>query len=374
MRTKFPMIVTLSQTPKNNQRVKITVMPPRKLAAMEAHIPYIPEKIIAADEFVVALLESLCKIKQRYKEKQFAKSKLDSSLLGCLRAEIQVNEEVLEKLKSKNSEKDAEIACLRQELHDFDFRNAILVEKTRQESLVRKNARIMNIAMFEDTFKNASRSIHDFAKPVISLMKASGWDLDLAADSIESGVVYFKRSDKKFAFEAFIARRMFHGMSLKSHNVDDILMVNDPLHYLIENPHSEFADFCRKKYLFVTHPVMELSFLGNLDQRMFVLSGKHPRTPFYQIFTRMAKWVWVLQQIATSIDLKTKIFAVNRGCQFSDIYMERIDKKGEGTADLDERHSSCKVEFMVMPGFKVGDTVVKAQVYVSEVRPSHGTY
>ncbi|KAJ6952903.1 hypothetical protein NC653_041906 [Populus alba x Populus x berolinensis] len=54
--------------------------------------------------------------------------------------------------------------------------------------------------------------------------------------------------------------------------------------------------------------MMEMCFFRNLDQRMFVLSGKHPRTPFYQIFARMAKWVWILQGIATSIDPISQIF------------------------------------------------------------------
>ncbi|EEF44032.1 protein GRAVITROPIC IN THE LIGHT 1 [Ricinus communis] len=325
----------------------------------EAHVPYNPDKIVAADENIVVQLEALCKIKRTYKEKRFIDSKL-GSCHSDLRTKIEVNERLLEKLKSQNRAKDAEIARLRQQLHDLDSGTAILVEKMRQKSLEIKNRRILNIAMFEDTFKMASKSIHDFAKPMISLMKASGWDLNLAANSIESGVVYFRRSDKKYAFEAYIARRMFHGIALKSYNVNGVMRYDDPINSLIEDSSSGFSSFCRKKYLFVVHPMMEMSFFGNLDQRLFVLSGKHPRTPFYQIFARMAKWVWVLQGIATSVDPNAEMYAVNRGSIFSDIYMEPIQ------ADIPNRgQSDSKVEFMVMPGFRFGDILMRCQVYLS---------
>ncbi|KAJ9167393.1 hypothetical protein P3X46_022048 [Hevea brasiliensis] len=345
----------------------ISAMKLAYIQLQEAHVPYNPDKIIAADECVVAQLEALCKIKRSFKEKQFIKAKPDSSYVDCVQAEIEVNEKLLEKLKTQKRFKDAEIVHLRQQLHDLDLGNAILVEKVRQKSLERKNVRALNIAMFQDTFIAASKSIHDFAKPVISLMKASGWDLDQAANSVEPGAVYSKRSHKKYVFEAYIARRMFHGISLKSYNVDDVMRFDDPIDSLIENHNSGFAKFCRKKYLFVVHPVMEMSFFGNLDQRMFVLGGKHPRTPFYQIFARMAKWVWVLKGIATSVDPKAEIFAVSRGSKFSDVYMESIE--GEETFIPNGEQSDIKVEFMVMPGFRIGDTLVRSQVYLSEVKP-----
>lgn len=333
----------------------------------EAHIPYDPEKIKAADELVVAELEALCKTKRMYKEKQLTKVKLDSSHSDVLKAEIEVNEKMLQKLKSQVKAKESELFRLQQELQDLHLRNAIMAEKIRQQSLKTNNVRVFDLKMFEDSFKAASKSIHDFAKPVISLMKASGWDLDLAANSIEAAVVYSKRCHKKYAFEAYIARRMFHGMSLQSYNVDDIMKFDDPFDYLVYKPDSDFAKFCRKKYLLVVHPMMEASFFGNLDQRMFVSSGKNPRTPFYQIFAKMSKWIWILQGFASSIDPKAKIFVVNKGCKFSNISMESVEELSEGTTGNGEEQTSYKVEFMVMPGFRIGDTLLKSPVYVSRM-------
>ncbi|XP_065848032.1 protein GRAVITROPIC IN THE LIGHT 1 [Euphorbia lathyris] len=331
----------------------------------EAHVPYDPDKISAADEHIVAQLEALHKIKRTYKEKekekQFGNDTPVLAEFDCLQAEIEVNEQLLENLKSLRSAKDYEIVNLRRKLHDLDSENAALIEKIREKSLERENARVLNVGLFEETFRKASMSIHDFAKPIIGLMKASGWDLDLAANSIETGVSYSKRSHKKYIFEACIARKMFHGISLNSYNVDDIMKFDDPIDALIENPNSGFADFCRKKYLLLVHPVMEMSFFGNLDQRMLLLSDKHPRTQFYQIFSRMAKWVWILQGIAKTIDSEAEIFAPKRGNKFSDVYMEPVE-----TDALNGGIRNLVVQFMVMPGFRIGDALIKSLVYVSD--------
>ncbi|CAI0399509.1 unnamed protein product [Linum tenue] len=323
----------------------------------EAHIPYNPDKILAADEIVMSQFQTLCNIRRSVKEKQFEKAKLESSRLGSLRAEVEAKERVLEQLKSQTGARDAEIARLREQLHDLDTSNLLLVETMKARSLEKRSWKVVDAVMFEEIFRLACKSIHDFAKPMINLMKASGWDLDLAADAVVKGATYAKRSHKKYAFEAYVSRRMFHGMSLKSCNVDDVMRYDDPIESLIENPNSGFANFCGKKYLFVVHPVMEICFFRNLDHRMLVISGKHPRTPLYQIFVRMAKWIWVLQGVATSIDPQAKVFAVSSGSEFSDVYMESVEEKSE---------SNCKVEFMVMPGFRIGDKLVKSRVYLSK--------
>ncbi|KAG2669841.1 hypothetical protein I3843_14G053200 [Carya illinoinensis] len=334
----------------------------------EAHIPYKPEKIMAADELVVSQLEVLCKIKHAYKERKVTnKAKLDSSACSHLQVEIESSERLLEDLKSQVNAKDFEILRLKQKLQELELANVGLVEKIRQISMQKKNARVLSMTTLEDAFKATSKSIHDFAKPLISMMKASGWDLDLAAKSIEDAVVFSKRSHKKYAFEAYIARIMFLGIAFKSYNVDAVMRFDDPIDTLTEFPNSDFAEFCRKKYLLVVHPMLEASFFGNLDHRAFLLSGKHPRTPFYHIFAKMAKWVWVLQGIAASIDPQAKIFTVDRGSKFSDVHMESVEGF-EGATVADQEQAIPTVELMVMPGFKVGESFMRSRVYLSDLR------
>lgn len=124
----------------------------------------------------------------------------------------------------------------------------------------------------------------------------------------------------------------------------------------------------QRKYLLVVHPQIEASFFGNLDQRAFVLSGKYPRTPFYQIFTKMANWVWILLGIASSIDPKVRLFVANCGCQFSDVCMQSVKKPYEGASGFGEAQTNYKVEFMVMLGFKIRETLVKSWVYLSKMK------
>ncbi|XP_010542678.1 PREDICTED: uncharacterized protein LOC104815821 [Tarenaya hassleriana] len=333
----------------------------------KAHLPYDTEKIIAADNLVVSQFEELCRIKRQCKKtKLITKAKLDSSRLDRLKEEIDVKERNLEKLKAQVKSKDCEFQFLLEELHCLIAMSNKLDEKLNQNSLEIKKIdmwRFPNISSLESVFQAASKSIHDFAKPLIVLMRASGWDLDKAAGSIVGEVMYAKKSDKKYPFESYIARRMFQDTNLEPCNIYDLTRFDDPLDALMAFPDSGFSKFCRQKYLLVVHPSMEASFFGNLDQRGLVLLGKHPRTIFYRIFAKMAKWVWILETIAASLDKKAKIFVVRRGTRFSDVYMESVEQLllGEGQADL-------TVQFITMPGFKIGDSTIRSRVYLSEMK------
>jgi hypothetical protein len=120
-------------------------------------------------------------------------------------------------------------------------------------------------------------------------MKAAGWDLDAAANSIESNVVYAKRAHKQYAFESHISQRMFIGFHHENFSIKadggavskesffhQFLATRemDPLDMLCQNPNSVFGKFCTSKYLVVVHPKLEASFFGNLDQRNYKKKGE----------------------------------------------------------------------------------------------------
>lgn len=290
------------------------------LQFQKAHIPYEPKKISVADELIVTQLEALCKAKRAFKQNNFNAVESKRRLqYDALKERVKCKERLLQELKSKLEVQNLEALCLQQRLHDLDSRN---------EMLAGKKANSSSINAFEEAFNATYKSIHDFAKPLIALMKASGWDLDAAANSIGKAVVYTKRSDKKYAFEAYIARRMFHEMSYEQCSIEDVERFDDPIDFLLMYPKSEFAKFCRSKYLLIVHPLMEASFFGNLDHRTLVQCGKHPRTLFYHIFAKLAKWVWILQGVATSTNPTAEPFVVRRESKFSDTFMESI--KGDG--------------------------------------------
>ncbi|KAL3530967.1 hypothetical protein ACH5RR_010289 [Cinchona calisaya] len=331
----------------------------------EAHIPYDPDKIVAADELVVSQLGILCESKRAFKEKQLKGVNSVSSRSALLLAEIQVQERLLEKLKSQVKIKEAEVVNLQKELEDLELKNKKLIKEFRNQE--KESIKVLNINSFEEIVKAVAKAIHDFAKPLIALMKVSGWDLDQAANAIEDKVVYAKRSHKKYAFEAYIARRMYDGFSFQSYDTEKIMKFDDPLNGLFEDPLSNFAKFCRNKYLMVVHPWMEISFFGNVDHRTFVTNGLHPYTPFYRSFVKMARWVWILQGTTASTVPKIEIFAVKRGSDFSERSMECIEELKKDAFMSSQRNERFKVEFMILPGFKVGDSLIRSRVYLSKV-------
>ncbi|XP_077216308.1 protein GRAVITROPIC IN THE LIGHT 1-like [Tasmannia lanceolata] len=327
----------------------------------EAHIPYDSEKVQSADMLVISQLKALSEIKHFYRERN-AKPPLSHSSLF---AEIQEYEILLEKLRTHVQVRDSEILRLTREIEELDRKNAEFEENIKHR-LSDEESILFDLTpkRFSDVFEAASKSIHDFAKPLIALMKASGWNLDLAASSIEDSVVYARRADKKYAFEAYLSRRMFGGSTPRLDKIGDednlITKIKDPFDALIENPDSNFGRFCRSKYLSVVHSSMEQSFFGNLDQRAFVLSSGHPRTPFYQAFVKMSRWVWVLLAMAASMNPKAEMFLVRKGSGFSEVYMENVGKDV-----VEEGEGKLKVGLMVMPGFRIGRTVIRSRVYLS---------
>lgn len=336
----------------------------------EAHTPYDLIKIQLADQLVVSELKSLSEVKHSYREKQNTKPMLDSnsnsssassSLLSASDAsvEIQHYQRLLEELLTQIESKDAEILQLQNKLDELNGQNAEFEERIeRSEEQNITLSRDSNLDSFQEVFQMASKSIHDFAKPLIALMKASDWDLDQAACAIEDAVMYLKRSDKKYAFEAYICRKMFGtGGWPQSSNFNGVTRHQDPFDALVVHQDSEFAKFCREKYLLVVHSVMEQSFFGNLDQRAFVLSGRHPRTPLYQAFVKMAKWVWLLMGMARKMDPAAEIFRVQKGSKFSEAYMENVVEGVQGRG--------MEVGLMVMPGFRIGEKVIRCRVYLS---------
>ncbi|KAL9676840.1 hypothetical protein QQ045_005060 [Rhodiola kirilowii] len=327
----------------------------------QAHIPYNPLKIQAADHLAV---QALSKIKRRRAK---------------VVPEIQIKEKrVLESLKLEAKTKRHRIQSLRRELLQLDLENADLIERLNKKttSQIQIPRCILDFDAFKDIVTCASTSVHDFAKPLISLMKASGWDLDLAANSVQHSVIYHKRCHKKYAFEAYIFRRMFSQQFTAIHQDQDqesiitaALRSDDPMEYLINQPHSAFSNFCRSKYRLVIHRDLELSFFGNLDHRTLVSNQKHPRTSFYQAFAKMARWFWILRGVSSTISPKAVVYEVKRGTAFSDKFMELVEQDIKGVAkSSSRRHSDYKVAFMIMPGFRVGQNLIKSRIYCCKER------
>ncbi|XP_028754164.1 protein GRAVITROPIC IN THE LIGHT 1 [Neltuma alba] len=358
-----------------------------------AHTPYDPDKIQTADKLVIAELKNLSELKHFYREnnpKPVCVSPQDSRLAAEIQEQqslLKTYEVMVKKFQSEIQNKDSEIHQLQQQIEEAGQKRAKLEKNLKLRGLLTKDSeddnRFFPVDLTPDLFTSAaeaaSKAIHDFSKPLINMMKAAGWDLDAAAHSIESNVIYTKRAHKKYAFESYICQRMFSGFELESFGVktDNITVSResffhqflssretDPLDMLGQNPDSIFGKFCRSKYLVVVHPKMEASFFGNLDQRNFLVGGGHPRTAFYQAFLKLAKSIWLLHRLAYSFEPNVKVFQVKAGSEFSEIYMESVIKN----LVMDDSDVKPKVGLMVMPGFWIGGSVIQSKVYLSNMK------
>ncbi|XP_057979864.1 protein GRAVITROPIC IN THE LIGHT 1 [Malania oleifera] len=364
-----------------------------------AHTPYDPDKIQAADKLVISELKTLSELKHFYREnnpKPVCVSPQDSRLAVEIQEQqslLKTYEVMVKKFQSEIHNKDSEILQLQQQIQEADQKRTKLEKNLKLRGMSAKESdglgdenSFFPMDLSPDIFTSAAevafKAIHDFSKPLINMMKAAGWDLDAAADSIEPNVVYAKRAHKKYAFESHICQRMFSGFQQESFSVksaDSITVTEesffqqyvalremDPLDTLGQNPDSIFGEFCRSKYLVVVHPKMEVSFFGNLDQRNYVMGGGHPRTPFYQAFLKLAKSIWLLHRLAYSFDPNVKVFQVKRGSEFSEVYMECVVKD----LVINGTDQKPRVGLMVMPGFWIGGSVIQARVYLTSMKVS----
>ncbi|KAG7570548.1 hypothetical protein ISN45_Aa04g031340 [Arabidopsis thaliana x Arabidopsis arenosa] len=399
-----PMEESINQNPEamealiSNLFGNISSLKSAYIELQSAHTPYDPEKIQAADKVVISELKNLSELKHFYREnnpKPVCVSPQDSRLAAEIQEQqslLKTYEVMVKKFQSEIQNKDSEITQMLQKIDEANQKRLKLEKNlklrgmsTNEGSNGDGNLQFPDLTteLFVSTYEAAAKAVHDFSKPLINMMKAAGWDLDSAANSIEPDVVYAKRPHKKYAFESYICQRMFSGFQQKNFSVnsegatvmadDDTdtffrqflaLKDMDPLDALGTNPDSNFGIFCRSKYLILVHPKMEASFFGNLDQRDYVTGGGHPRTAFYQAFLKLAKSVWILHRLAYSFDPAAKIFQVKKGSEFSDSYMESVVKN----IVVDEKEENPRVGLMVMPGFWIGGSVIQSRVYVSGVK------
>ncbi|KAI3872232.1 hypothetical protein MKW98_011724 [Papaver atlanticum] len=397
-----PMEETMNQNPEPTEALisklftNISSLKSAYIKLQAAHTPYDADKIEAADKLVISELKNLSELKHTYRDnnpKPVSVSPQDSRLVAEIQEQqslLKTYEVMVKKFQSQIQTKDSEIHQLQQRIQEANQKRVKLERKLKFRGVSAKESEdledgngFFSVDLTPDLFtslvESAFKAIHDFAKPLINMMKAAGWDLDAAAHSIEPTVIYAKRAHKKYAFESHICQRMFSGFQEESFSVkhDDVtiskesffnqflaMRKTDPLDILSQNPDSIFGKFCRSKYLAVFPLKMEASFFGNLDQRNYVLSGGHPRTPFYEAFLKLAKSIWLLHRIAYSFDPKARIFQVKRGSDFSEVYMESVVKN----ILMDENDENPKVGLMVMPGFYIGGSVIQSRVYLSGVK------
>ncbi|XP_019426273.1 PREDICTED: IRK-interacting protein-like isoform X3 [Lupinus angustifolius] len=355
-----------------------------------AQSPYDPDGIQSADQVVVSELKHLSELKQCYLKKQFDPSP-ETAILAAeskeLQSVIKTYEIMGKKLESQARLKESETMFLREKLEEAIRQNKLIEKRLNQSGQLSmlNNVHITGLSPshFITVLRHAVRSVRNFVRLVVDEMRSSSWDIDAAVGAIENDVVYWIEDHKCYAIESFVCKEMFDSFhfpnfSLPNESIPDknkqqqmfFARFNEmksmkAKEFLAEKPRSSFAKFCRVKYLKLVHPKMESSFFGNLSQRSLLNAGGFPETAFFTSFAEMAKRVWLLHCLAFSFDPHASIFQVEKGCRFSDVYMESVNDEmflnSDQTVEL-EPH----VAFTVVPGFRIGKTVLQCQVYLSQ--------
>ncbi|WCJ32293.1 hypothetical protein M5689_013729 [Euphorbia peplus] len=357
-----------------------------------AQSPYDVDGIQSADQLVVAELKNLSALKRRYIKKQFDPSPGRALLLAEVeeqKSASKIYEIMGKKLESQLRLKDSEITYLKEKLEESKRQNQSLEMRLNQSGqlyvLENLHQSGLSPSHFVGFVQFTVKSIRNFVKLMIDQMRTSGWDLDAAANSIVPDVVYWRSDDKCFAFESFVCREMFYAFNIPNFALSNVslpeknnmqqfffkkfkeLKSSKAKDYLSQHPKSTFAKFCRAKYLQLVHPRMEASFFGNLQLRTLLSSGELPDNTFFTSFAEMAKRVWLLHCLAFSCEPEASIFQVSRGCRFSEVYMESVAEEAL-VSSYNSYGGDPPVALTVVPGFKIGKTVIQCQVYLSQTK------
>ncbi|KAG4398821.1 hypothetical protein AAZX31_08G116100 [Glycine max] len=364
-----------------------------------AQHPYNNESIQAADQAVVDELRAISELKRR-----FLKRDLDlSPQVTIMLAEIQEQQSLMKtyeitikRLEAEVDFKDNNISSLKKHLDECVSFNKSLEKKLNSSGSLSlfDNLTLSSLSPshFVHFLHHSLRSVRSFSKIMIAEMESAHWDLEAAVKFIHPNAVFNKPTHQTFAFESFVCITMFEGFNYPNFNVQEDKNLHNqgaenlyfdkfkrlkslnPKQYLTHNPNSSFSKFLKSKYLQVVHAKMECSFFGNLNQRKVVNSGGYPDSTFFISFAEMAKRVWALHCLALSFqDDDVTVFQIKKNSRFSEVYMESVTEESVSPSAGESSDSSSgelRVGFTVVPGFKIGKTVIQSQVYLSLVGSS----
>ncbi|CAL4952226.1 unnamed protein product [Urochloa decumbens] len=360
-----------------------------------AQFPYDAEAIQSADAAVVAELTRLSDTKRRYLRDPAAAAAGGHTALSAHAEEqrhllktYQITARKLEsELRGKDAEADRIRSSLTAELRAERALEARLHPGRTLASLDDLHLSGLNPTHFLTALRHAVKSIRSFSKSMLNSMQSAGWDLAAAAAAVHPGVPLRRAGDTKFVFESYVAMKMFANFHRRDFNFSflderefyDRRRFFEEFMELMGEPASAFLDvrnprwggfgkFLRAKYLSLVHARMETAFFGRLEQRGIVSAGPgFPESSWFAEFAEMARRVWLLHCLFFAFDGGAEedgasIFQVRTGARFSEVYMESVS---DGRADDPAAPEDRVVGFTVLPGFRVGRTLIQCRVYLS---------
>lgn len=373
------------------------------LQFQSAHVPEIDRDALEhADRLIVSILQKLAEMKNLYRDSRRGRSGVNVGyeFPACSfwefevqenQSKLRVLETVVNFLQSQIDAKDEEVSDLRKKLDHIEASTANLTRKLGSKKVtIHSQIEVsLTLPVFEGMLAGVVKSMRHFTKLLIDLMRKAGWGLEEAANSVYSGVDFAKEGHFRYAFLSYISLRMFRNFDKHDFGLPASEIIcnenvskhskngegdNSYLKQLIEhtsdnhmeilrkNPKCDFSRFCEHKYEELIHPTMESSIFSNLDSKEKVLGSWKSLNVFYELLVRMASSIWLLHRLAYSFNPVVEIFQVERGVDFSMVYMEDVTAKFSSTGK-----TKPKVGFTVVPGFKVSRTVFQSQVYLTHL-------
>ncbi|CAN6344907.1 unnamed protein product [Urochloa humidicola] len=366
-----------------------------------AQHPYDAEAIQAADAGLVSELTKLSDLKRRYTKNPTATARGAAALSLAAHADeqrhlLRTYEITARKLEAELRSRDAEASRARAALAD-ELRAARAGRRNTLAALDGLHLSGLNATHFLTALRHAVKSVTGFGRALLDGMRAAGWDAAAAAGAVHPGArLRDPAGDARFALESYVALKMFAGFHRKDFGMSalhgrcghDRRKFFEEFAAVKSAPAAEFLgeegdsstrwgalrEFLRDRYLSVVHERMEAAFFGGrAEQRAAVRGGggAFPRTAWFAEFAEMARRVWLLHCLFWAFDGAASVFQARPGERFSEVFMESASDDvdgGVGTVSP-AAGGQLAVGFTVVPGFKVGRTVIQCRVYLSRSDP-----
>jgi hypothetical protein len=386
-----------------------------------AQHPYDAEAIQAADAGLVAELTKLSDLKRRYARDPAGAARSAAALAAHAdeqRHLLRTYEITARKLEAELRARDAEAGRARAALAD-ELRAARALEERAHPgrtlaALDDLHLSGLNATHFLTALRHTVRSVRGFARALLDGMRAAGWDPAAAAAAVHPGArLRDPAGDARFALESYVALKMFAGFHRKDFGLSslhgrgsshDRRRFFDEFAELKSAPLAEFLggggegegggspprwgafrEFLRDRYLSVVHERMEAALFGGragLEQRAAAVrkgggggACAFPRAAWFAEFAEMARRVWLLHCLFWSFDGAASVFQARPGERFSEVFMESASDADGGCGGTVAAPvqalggQQVRVGFTVVPGFKVGRTVIQCRVYLSRADP-----
>jgi structural maintenance of chromosome 1 len=190
----------------------------------------------------------------------------------------------------------------------------------------------------------------------------------------------------KFQYQAFVCQRLFEGFShrnfglfestpglpvttvehcFRQYQMHDFKK-SDPVERLFQR-HPEIDNFlneyCFRKFsLIFNRQLEEQLFDGKHEHNDSIDKHEHPcNSRFYRSYCKLAVSIWLVHRLGFSFNPPAKLFRPLPGMPFNTSNMQSVVPLDSAS---DDEEVQLRVGFCIIPGMKVGESIVPSEVYV----------